>query len=552
MKRHLVTAMRLSVVAAGGIVSMAAGNVANAQLGTVLYSENFDELAPSLQPSVNERLGSTNVTRVATDPSSVPYPNAFTHTGPTGWTVDNGFDPQALGLGTFPNAGVPGAGDPNYGVDEWEGWSFANKDFWVNVAGDQNRSQFAKGSGTVLVADPDEYDDMNNVPRQGFYNTAVSTNAINVAAYHGQTLNFKFDSSWRAEAFDDDIPSKPAFTNTNNQSGIVYAQFDGGAPQALHFRDSDPVSPFYQPDATNETVNLPVTVPAGATTMKLTFGLYNAGNDWFWAADNLDLTDASNNHVWSENFDEPGSVTLHDSVNERNAISHVTKVQTDPNSQPVQNAFTHTPPAGWNVNNSGGVPGIGDPNVGVEEWEGWTFTKPSFWTFVKDSNRSQFTKGTGLIAVADPDDWDALGSAGDVGTFNSLLESPLIDITGVAPGKLELKFDSSWRPEDTQTAIITVDYGNGETEVLRWESDSASPKFHADDTNGTILLMLDNPAGATHAKIRFGMINATDDWFWGIDNVQVGVAVPEPTSVLLMGLGAVGIGAVVGAKRRRN
>ena len=50
-------------------------------------------------------------------------------------------------------------GDPNYGVDEWEGWSFANKSFWI-FADDQGRSSFTNGVGTVAVADADEWDDL--------------------------------------------------------------------------------------------------------------------------------------------------------------------------------------------------------------------------------------------------------------------------------------------------------------------------------------------------------------------------------------------------------
>ena len=97
----------------------------------ILFQENFNSLDGSLGPSVNERNGLSVVTRVATDPGSIPYPNAFTHTGPAGWTVDNNFN--VFGLGTVDDAavppGVPELGNPNYGVDEWEGWSFASKDF---------------------------------------------------------------------------------------------------------------------------------------------------------------------------------------------------------------------------------------------------------------------------------------------------------------------------------------------------------------------------------------------------------------------------------------
>ncbi|MEX0613061.1 MAG: PEP-CTERM sorting domain-containing protein, partial [Pirellulales bacterium] len=243
------------------------------------------------------------------------------------------------------------------------------------------------------------------------------------------------------------------------------------------------------------------------------------------------------------------SVTLGDSVNERLG-GKTTVVETTPNTFPYPDAFTHTPPSGWNIDNSGGLPGIGDPAVGVEEWEGWSFANPKFWTFAAMEGRQLFTKGTGVVAVADPDEWDDLGNPEGIGTFNSMLETPSIDISSLAlaPGALSMKFDSSWDDEDTQTAIIEVDYGSGYVEVLRWESDPLSPFFHDTNYNETVLLALDNPLGATTARIRFGLVNSTDDWWWAVDNIRVGV-IPEPATTVLISLAMSGL-ALFGFRRR--
>jgi hypothetical protein len=522
-------------------------------MGQVLFTENFDGLAGSLGDSVNERFGRSRVTRrVADAGTSVSWKGvnglltdapAFSHTGPSGWTINNSYDAYGSSIG---NSGVPMLGDPNYGVDEWEGWSFAKKDFWI-FADDQTRSTFTKAVGTVAVADGDEWDDLRkdaagvDIDRVGFMNTEMKTGNINVTAFRGTTMTFTFDSSWRPEGRDDTHggPADPA-NNQNNQSVVVAANFDGGVPvndTFLDFWDSvdpdpDPtINGFFKPDSQNETITRSISIPATATNMQLKFGYYNAANDWWWAVDNLKLTDAGNNTVWSEDFE---SVPLGPSVNERELNGHVTKVQTEPNTTPFNNAFTHTAPAGWNVNNTQGLPGIGNPNEGVEEWEGWSFVRPDFWLFVKDSNRSQFTKGTGLIAVADPDNWDALGDPEAIGTYNTLLETPAINITGVGAGLLKLAFDSSWRPEDTQTAIVEANYGNGWVQVLRWESDSNSPFFHDDNnTNESVLLSLANPAGATSVMFRWSLVNATDDWWWALDNISVS-AVPEPSSAVML------------------
>ncbi len=34
-------------------------------------------------------------------------------------------------------------------MTEWAGWSFADKNFWVTVSGNQGRSDFTRGSGVV-------------------------------------------------------------------------------------------------------------------------------------------------------------------------------------------------------------------------------------------------------------------------------------------------------------------------------------------------------------------------------------------------------------------
>jgi hypothetical protein len=544
MTSILTTIFKLQRIALAGALALTTQLAYGQSVGTVIFSENFDGLAGSLGPSVNERTGVSRVTRVATDAASMPVPNAFSHTGPAGWTIDNNFNAYGASVG---NTGVPQLGNPEYGVDEWEGWSFARKEFWL-FADSQTRETFTKASGNVAVADADEWDDLivNPNTRQGFMNTNLITGNVNVVAHRGQTLNLNFDSSWRPEAMDDSH-GNPAFNNMNNQAVVIAASFDGAAEEFLTFWDSNPGGGFFKGDMQNESISLPVNVPASATNVQFKFGYYNAANDWWWAIDNLALKTAADATVWSENFD---AVPLGPSVNERAASgARVTVVETTPNTNPVPNAFTHTPPAGWNVDNSGGVPGVGNADEGAAEWEGWSFATPAFWTFADTQDRQNFTKGTGVVAIADPDEWDDLGNPEALGTYNSLLVTPAINIGSVGVGQLAVQFDSSWRDEDTQTAIIEVDYGNGFVPALRWESDSMSPFFHNDNANETVFLKLNNPAGATTARLRFGLINATDDWWWAVDNIRVGQAIPEPSTALLVGAAILALGGI-GFRRR--
>ena len=93
----------------------------------------------------------------------------------------------------------------------------------------------------------------------------------------------------------------------------------------------------------------------------------------------------------------------------------------------------------------------------------------------------------------------------------------------MAAGTLLLMFDSSWRQEDTQTANIIVQYDGGSpVEVMRWESELGDLTFLKPDANNeNVTVELNNPAGAMEMIITFGMLDAGNDWWWAIDNVEV-------------------------------
>ncbi len=117
----------------------------------------------------------------------------------------------------------------------------------------------------------------------------------------------------------------------NNQTAIIYASFDGGTPDVVDFWDSDtgdpappaPLmprspSPTYKGDSLNEHITQSISVPAGAQNVKLTFAYINAANDWWWAIDNIKLSQGANPAFYTEDFE---SVTLGPSVNERQGLA---------------------------------------------------------------------------------------------------------------------------------------------------------------------------------------------------------------------------------------
>jgi len=196
-----------------------------------------------------------------------------------------------------------------------------------------------------------------------------------------------------------------------------------------------------------------------------------------------------------------------------------------------EKVWTKTAPPGW-VHDDTKVPGIGTATDGVTEWAGWSFADRLWWTeTAEDQDRSQFTKGVGAVAIADDDEWDDQDHGGwAAGYYTTFLSTPAIDISTAKPGTLKLTFDSAWKPEclddgpgtNNQTAQVTVSYdGAKAVEVLRWQSDTGSPYYHANATNETVVLSLDAPAGAKTMVLTFGLLNAGNDWWWAIDNVVV-------------------------------
>ena len=209
---------------------------------TTVFSEDFENL--TLGPSLDEGTPGTEV---------------WTKTSPNGWTIND--------------SGVPGNGnDATDGVTEWAGWSFADKDWWTETAGDQNRSRFVSGRGTVAIADPDEWDDQPHTA--GLYNAFLSTPSINIADIPAGQLFVNFDSSWRPEA---------------SQTATLTATYDGGSPIEILRWESDPGSLDFHPDAPDEAVAISLDNPAGGNSLVLEFGLIDAGNNWWWAFDILKI-----------------------------------------------------------------------------------------------------------------------------------------------------------------------------------------------------------------------------------------------------------------------
>jgi hypothetical protein len=196
---------------------------------------------------------------------------------------------------------------------------------------------------------------------------------------------------------------------------------------------------------------------------------------------------------------------------------------------PADDVWTDEPPDGWSIEDDLAA-------EGMPEWNGWAFADAVWWTQTAgDQDRSLFTvngKAFQTIAIADPDEWDDLGDPDSQGDFNSWLSTPVIKVSGVVANSTILTFDSSWRPEDTQNAEVTVSFDGGDAIVIiRMDSSGTDTIYKepqnnvemtlpdGEQVNETIEIDVPNPDGANTAVLTWAMLDATNDWWWAIDNI---------------------------------
>ncbi len=210
--------------------------------------ENFDDL------SLNPFVSATEEIVMSGDGTD------WTSSPPSQWTMQ-----KAAAHGTGGGTVIP----------EFDGWTFMDSESWQNTAaetigdGGQNRNLFTKGTGVVAVADSDEFDDDGYAGIQ--LDSALSTPSIDISGAEANTIFLKYDSSWRQEA--------------GAHVGKVIVSFDGGASSTILQLDGA------SPDGYDESVELAVNNPTGASSMQVSWD-YSGRNNWWWAIDNIEVAES--------------------------------------------------------------------------------------------------------------------------------------------------------------------------------------------------------------------------------------------------------------------
>ncbi len=165
--------------------------------------------------------------------------------------------------------------------------------------------------------------------------------------------------------------------------------------------------------------------------------------------------------------------------------------------------WTPNGPSGWSVLRNA------MPSGGVTEWRGWSFSNEEFWTRTQSSqNRENGLRTRGIFAVADSDEF-ADRSGGP--SFDSTLVSPAFAVSG---GAYTLRYVTHYLQEGSQTGDVLVSYNGGADVLVKRYSADARAKVEA--------LSLTAPAGTTSVRVKFRYYNASNNWYWVIDDLRIG------------------------------
>ncbi|ROP28841.1 alkaline phosphatase family protein [Couchioplanes caeruleus] len=165
--------------------------------------------------------------------------------------------------------------------------------------------------------------------------------------------------------------------------------------------------------------------------------------------------------------------------------------------------WTPTPPAGWSVDRGA------MPTGGVTEWRGWTFATNEFWSQTQSGQeRENAVRARGVFAVADSDEFaDRSGGT----SFDSTLVSPAWPV--VAGGTARVNYVTHYRQEGAQKGDVLVSFDGGADQLVK--------RYSADALATVESVPVPVPAGATSMTVKFRFHDASNNWYWVIDDVTV-------------------------------
>lgn len=165
--------------------------------------------------------------------------------------------------------------------------------------------------------------------------------------------------------------------------------------------------------------------------------------------------------------------------------------------------WSPTGPAGWSVDRAA------MPAGGVTEWRGWSFTNEEFWTRTQSGQeRENGLRLRGNFAVADSDEFDDLPGGS---RYDSTLLSPGYPVTG--GGTLSIRYVTHYLQEGGQTGDVLVSFNGKRDQLVKRYTTDARAQVES--------LTVAVPAQATSVRVKFRYYNASNNWYWAIDDLRV-------------------------------
>lgn len=464
---------------------------ANAQL--TLFEEDFEGVV--LQDSPDDNPDAMNV-----------WSKTF-----AGWTIDDSNMPYVATT------------EDEDGVVDWAGWVFVDKNYWVDEAGNQTRDQFTRGKGTVIVADPDEWDDdgpPGTTPVK-YYDSIIRSPVINIpGGIPAGKIRVSFDSSWRPEGPGD---NEDDTGGTNNQTAMFDALYNGSTRVKILKYQSDPQEDDYKPDAQNEGVDKDLQYNGSSTTLQLEFRLSNAWNDWWWALDNVRVFVPADPSILRIDLGTGNATLIGGDV-----------INVDLNSIDIQSENGNLNPAA---------------NAGL------SFTKPDSI----DGDDPDSIVGSNL-----GESWQL--AAANENFFSEFFLEGSSSFTDGRTEQLGRIFDISTPVEDRDVIFTYTNIFGAEIEgMVEYVGTPADADFDGDgDVDGIDFLVWQRNAGTTGGPSfgpgdanGDGNVDQTDLSAWqaqfGTSSFAATAAkVPEPNAIVLLLLGSVPLGILRGRNSRRS
>jgi subtilisin family serine protease len=161
-----------------------------------------------------------------------------------------------------------------------------------------------------------------------------------------------------------------------------------------------------------------------------------------------------------------------------------------------------------------------DATVAPTGWVTVTNVGVAGWSFNNPKSRANLTGGTGNFAIADSD------AAGTGVSMDTELRTPVLDFSGLTSVTLTFKTDFRFLASSlNEVADVDVSLNGASgpwTNVWRKTADYRGPKTENLDLTALA-------AGQANGMIRFHYYNAVWEWWWQVDDVQVGQCRPQST-----------------------